>query len=70
LGPAIGAAILTLLPELARPLAEYRPLVNGLILILVVVFLPRGVGDSLINAMRHRVARKAAAAKGLEHGRA
>ena len=62
LGPAIGAAILTLLPELARPLAEYRPLVNGVILILVVVFLPQGAGDTLFAAMRHRRARLAAAA--------
>ena len=62
LGPAIGAAILTLLPELARPLAEYRPMVNGVILILVVVFLPQGAGDTLFAAMRHRRARLAAAA--------
>ena len=62
LGPAIGAAILTLLPELARPLAEYRPLVNGVILILVVVFLPQGAGDTLFAAIRHRRARLAAAA--------
>ena len=62
LGPAIGAAILTLLPELARPLAEYRPLVNGVILILVVVFLPQGAGDTLFAAIRHRRARLAATA--------
>ncbi len=62
LGPAIGAAILTLLPELARPLAEYRPMVNGVILILVVVFLPQGAGDTLFAAIRHRRARLAAAA--------
>jgi branched-chain amino acid transport system permease protein len=62
LGPAIGAAILTLLPELARPLAEYRPMVNGVILILVVVFLPQGAGDTLFAALRHRRARQAAAA--------
>jgi branched-chain amino acid transport system permease protein len=72
MGPAIGAAILTLLPELARPLAEYRPLVNGLILILVVVFLPQGVGDGLLSALRHRRARKAASlnGKGALHGNA
>ena len=71
MGPAIGAAILTLLPEIARPLAEYRPLVNGLILILVVVFLPQGAGDSLIAALRHRRARKAAAmVGGVPHGSA
>ena len=60
LGPAIGAAILTLLPELARPLDEYRPLVNGVILILVVVFLPQGAGDTLFAALRQRRARQLA----------
>lgn len=60
LGPAIGAGILTVLPEIARPLAEFRPLVNGLIMILVVVFLPQGVGDALLGALRHRRVRLAA----------
>jgi branched-chain amino acid transport system permease protein len=71
LGPVIGAAILTLLPELARPLAEYRPLVNGLILILVVVFLPQGVGDTMLSALRHRRARLAADSRAeASHGNA
>lgn len=75
IGPAIGAAILTVLPEIARPLAEFRPLVNGLIMILVVVFLPQGVGDTLLASLQHRRARQAAAAipanaKEVSHGRA
>jgi branched-chain amino acid transport system permease protein len=60
-GPVIGAAILTLLPEVARPLAEYRPLLNGVILIVVVVFLPQGAGDTLFAAIRDRRARRALA---------
>ncbi|WP_342363947.1 branched-chain amino acid ABC transporter permease [Terrarubrum flagellatum] len=54
IGPVFGAAILTILPELARPLAEYRPLVNGVILIGVIVFLPQGVGDAMIAYFRRR----------------
>ena len=43
LGPVIGAVVLTLLPEFLRGLAEYRLIVNGLVLVLVVLFLPSGV---------------------------
>lgn len=61
IGPIVGAAILTLLPEIARPLAENRQLVNGVILIAVIVYLPEGVGDGLVN---HLKARRARAARG------
>jgi len=43
LGPALGAGILTLLPELLRFLHDYRSLVNGAVLVLVVLFLPQGI---------------------------
>ena len=41
-GALIGAVLITLLPEL-RGLGHYRPLVNGLILILVILYSPRGL---------------------------
>ncbi|MBI4912566.1 MAG: branched-chain amino acid ABC transporter permease [Acidobacteria bacterium] len=44
-GPMLGAAIITLLPELLRSLHEFRGIVNGLILVLVVLFLPKGIWD-------------------------
>lgn len=44
-GPLLGGAILTLLPELLRDLQDYRMAANGLILILVVLFLPQGLWD-------------------------
>lgn len=44
-GPVSGAAILTLLPELLRDLKEFRLATNGLILVLVVLFMPRGLWD-------------------------
>ncbi|RMH46222.1 MAG: branched-chain amino acid ABC transporter permease [Alphaproteobacteria bacterium] len=53
-GPLIGTAILIILPELARPLAENRMLIYGVMLILVINFLPRGIADSLILAWRAR----------------
>lgn len=42
-GALIGAVLITLLPELLRGLGHYRPLVNGLILILVILYSPRGL---------------------------
>ena len=42
-GALMGATLLTLLPELLRGLGHYRPLVNGLILILVILYSPRGI---------------------------
>jgi len=44
-GPLSGAFILTLLPELLRFLQDYRLVVNGLILVVIVLFLPRGLWD-------------------------
>lgn len=44
-GPLSGAFILTLLPEALRGLHDYRLVVNGLILVLIVLFLPRGLWD-------------------------
>ncbi|MFA7270626.1 MAG: branched-chain amino acid ABC transporter permease [Sterolibacterium sp.] len=45
IGPLLGATILTLLPELLRFLHSYRLAVNGVILVLVVLFLPTGLWD-------------------------
>ena len=45
IGPMLGATLLTLLPELLRFLHDFRSLVNGAVLVLVVLFLPRGLWD-------------------------
>lgn len=45
LGPIVGAFILTFLPELLRFLDEYRPVVNGIILMLAIIYLPHGLVD-------------------------
>jgi branched-chain amino acid transport system permease protein len=42
-GPVIGALIITLLPELLRSFKDYRAVVNGLILVVIVLFLPKGL---------------------------
>jgi branched-chain amino acid transport system permease protein len=44
-GPIIGATVLTLLPETLRFLQEQRDVVNGLIIMASIIFLPRGLAD-------------------------
>ena len=45
MGPISGALILTLLPEVLRGLQDFRLVVNGLILVTIVLFLPKGLWD-------------------------
>jgi branched-chain amino acid transport system permease protein len=42
-GPVVGAAVLTLLPELLRPLHDFRLMMNGVIIVIVVLFMPKGL---------------------------
>jgi branched-chain amino acid transport system permease protein len=44
-GPMIGSTILSLLPEVLRHFKDFRLAINGLILILVVLYLPKGIWD-------------------------
>jgi branched-chain amino acid transport system permease protein len=53
-GPLIGAAIMTFLPELGRPFAEYRLLLVGALLVVVVVFMPRGISEGLSSLLRRK----------------
>lgn len=43
LGPIFGATLLTSLPELLRPLKDARDIFQGLVLLGVIVYLPRGL---------------------------
>lgn len=44
IGPFIGVAVLTALPELAAPLAKLGNLLYGLLLLVVVLVVPEGIG--------------------------
>lgn len=46
-GAVIGGVLITLLPELLRGLGHYRPLLNGVILILIILYSPKGIWDIL-----------------------
>jgi branched-chain amino acid transport system permease protein len=61
LGPLVGATVLTILPEVARPLADSRMFVFGFLLVLSTIFLPDGFVDGIATAIRR--ARKARTVK-------
>ena len=42
-GPLLGAALLVSLPEVLRPLKDSRMILNGLVLVLACVYMPRGI---------------------------
>jgi branched-chain amino acid transport system permease protein len=42
LGPVFGAMFLTALPEILRPVSDYRNVLYGIILVLVMVYRPQG----------------------------
>ncbi len=58
LGPVLGASLLTLLPELLRyvglPAGWQRQFVNGVILLLVILFLPNGLVSLFAARWRRR----------------
>jgi branched-chain amino acid transport system permease protein len=56
LGSVLGAALLTALPELLRFLNNYRAVVNGLVLLAVILFLPGGLLD--LPAVLVQIARR------------
>ena len=56
LGAVVGAAFLSILPELIRPLADFREVTNGLILLVVILFAPGGFA-ALWRIRRATVAR-------------
>lgn len=60
LGPVIGSAVVILLPEISRPLAEYRMVVVGVVMVLVVLYTPQGLGDTFLSWLSHRRASKQA----------
>ncbi|MFZ6641481.1 branched-chain amino acid ABC transporter permease [Undibacterium sp. TC4M20W] len=45
IGPLIGSSSLSLLPEFMHSLKDFRLAANGLILILVILYLPKGIWD-------------------------
>lgn len=42
-GPVLGAMILAALPEILRPLQDFRLIINGIVLVLASIYLPNGI---------------------------
>ena len=57
-GPLVGAAILTVLPEVARLFKDYALLVHGALLIAAITWLPDGVVDTLRRRLALRRLRR------------
>ncbi|MFI4986238.1 MAG: ATP-binding cassette domain-containing protein [Alphaproteobacteria bacterium] len=51
-GAAIGGLMLTILPELLRGAAEYKDFLTGLLLLLLLIFLPRGIVGAVARVWR------------------
>ena len=47
IGPIMGAVVLTALPAVLQPLQEYRDILQGAILVVVIVYAPRGLATLL-----------------------
>jgi branched-chain amino acid transport system permease protein len=56
-GPILGAVVFTVLPELLRPLAEYKEFASGGLLLVFLVFMPRGLVGIASAALRRLTVR-------------
>src|SRR5437588_230081 len=61
LGPAVGAAVTVILPELLSSLAEYRLLFFGILLLVVLWLAPEGILGSIARLFRRIDPRRASA---------
>jgi branched-chain amino acid transport system permease protein len=60
LGPVFGATLLTAIPEVLRPVSDYRNVLYGIVLILVMVFRPQGwIDPPLVRRLQGRGTREA-----------
>ena len=57
-GPVIGSALVVFLPEYLRVATEYRMVIYGTLIILVMIFMPRGV-MGILERVADRVGRQA-----------
>ncbi len=55
-GTLLGTGLITLLPEWIEALDTYKDIVHGLILVLILLFLPQGLVTGIVSAVRTRIA--------------
>jgi branched-chain amino acid transport system permease protein len=62
-GSIAGAAFVTVLPHLLGPLEEYKEILHGLLVVVVLLILPRGLVTGLADLARARLARRGSVAE-------
>ncbi len=70
-GPLVGAIVLGVLPEISRPVMEYRTLLYGALLLLLMRFQPEGIlgeGSLLVRGWRALLRRGVHARPTTDHG--
>jgi branched-chain amino acid transport system permease protein len=50
LGPAIGAVIMTFVPEYLRVVKEIEPIITGILLLIIILFFPGGILGTIRNS--------------------
>lgn len=50
-GPLVGAVLTIMLPEILRVAETFRLIVYGLLLVIVMIFLPRGLVPALVGRL-------------------
>ena len=68
IGPLFGVALLTIVPTLFQPLALYKTLGSGVLLILVSLYLPSGIFGSAVALFDRRPERREARVAALRGG--
>lgn len=53
-GPVLGAILLASIPELLRPLQDSRLIINGLVLVIVSIYMPKGIAGTIGDLWKHR----------------
>jgi branched-chain amino acid transport system permease protein len=54
-GTLFGTALITMLPEWIESLENFKDVVHGLILVLILLFLPQGLVTGIVDAVRTRI---------------
>ena len=55
-GTLFGTALITMLPEWIESLENVKDIVYGLILVLILLFMPQGLVTGIVDAVRTRIA--------------
>jgi branched-chain amino acid transport system permease protein len=55
-GTLFGTALITLLPEWIEALEAFKDVIHGLILVIILLFLPQGLVTGLVDAVRTKIA--------------